>query len=470
MTNTEPFIKKVPTGIKGLDEITDGGFPYGRPTLISGYAGTGKTVMAMQFILNGIKQYDEPGVYISLEETEDDLRENISSFGYDLQKMEKSNKLYLENIKLSYSTLYHSGEFDLSPVFIRIEEAINKVGAKRLAIDTFELIFNDIQDENIFRQELLRLIGWLKNREMTTVFTSESPKIPSVRPNIEEFITDCVINLKQNMLDNVYTRRLHIVKYRGSRHGTNEYPFLINNNGISILPITSVESHQISSEIVSTGIQGLNDKIGKKGLYVGSSTLISGISGVGKTSFTFSLCMEMLKQKKRCIFFTFEESIPQLKRNMNSLGLDLDQYEKEGLLRIISTRPTLLGLEAHLVLIYHHIDEYNPDIVVFDPISDLIQIGSKIEVRGLLLRIIDYLKSKLVTIVFTTLLNPNDSGQEMRISSMVDNWIMLSTTDDNGILKQTVRIIKIRGMDHSRQEYILEFTHEGLLIKDIDEN
>ncbi|MGM0474273.1 MAG: circadian clock protein KaiC [Bacteroidota bacterium] len=462
-------VNKVPTGIKGLDEITYGGLPQARPTLVTGYAGSGKTVLAMQFILNGIEMYDEPGVYISMEETEEDLRRNMATFGYDLEKMESANKLSIENIKVRHSALYKSGHFDLSPIFIRIEEAIDKVGATRLAVDTFELIFTDIQDENIFRQELVRLILWLKERNLTVIFTSELPQNPHVRSGIEEFITDCVISLKHEMIENIYTRRLHIVKYRGSKHGTNEYPFLIEKEGISILPITSVEESRISSDIISTGIRGLDDKIEKKGFYVGSSTLISGASGVGKTSFSISVCMQAMKQKRRSLFFSFEESVPQLKRNMKSIGFDLDHYEKKGLLKIISTRPSLFGLEAHLVLIYHYIDEFDPEVVIFDPVTDLIQVGPRTEVRGMLLRIIDYLKSKLVTIVLTALVSFRENERNLGISSLVDNWLFLDTIKSGRNREQSIRITKIRGMNHTRMEYILEFTPEGLQIKDIIE-
>jgi len=462
-------IAKLPTGIKGVDEITYGGLPYARPTLVTGYAGSGKTVLAMQFVLNGVNMYNEPGVFISLEETENDLRQNMAAFGYDLPKMEKDNMLCLENINVRHSTLYQSGHFDLSPIFIRIEEAINKVGAKRLVIDTFELIFNDIQDENVFRQELVRLILWLKERNMTVIFTSELPRNPIAKSSIEEFITDCVISLKQQVIDNIYTRRLHVLKYRGSKHGTNEYPFLIDENGIFLLPITSVETHQVSSDIISTGIQGLDNKIDKKGFYVGSSTLISGTSGVGKTSFSVSVCAEALKQGKRCIFFTFEESLPQLKRNMKSIGFHLETYEKKGLLKIISTRPTLLGLEAHLVFIYQNIEEFNPEVVVFDPVTDLVQIGSKMEVRSMLLRVIDFLKSNLITIIFSALVSSDDFEKNLGMSSLVDNWIKLDTMITNRHRQQTISIIKLRGMNHSRMDYILDFTEKGLKIKDISD-
>jgi len=466
--NEKQNISKVLTGIAGLDQITLGGLPYARPTLVSGGAGSGKTALAMQFILNGINMFDDPGVFISLEESEEDLRINMASFGYDITEMEDSGMLSVENIKLQRTTLYKSGYFDLSPLLIRIEEAVNNVNARRIAIDTFELIFNDIQDENVFRQELIKLISWLKKQKLTAIFTSEKPADGPFKPGIEEFITDCVIELKHKMVDDIYTRRMHILKYRGSGHGTNEYPFVIDENGISILPITSEEIHHISDKIISTGIRGLDDKIGKNGFYIGSSTLISGLSGTGKTSFSVSVCVEALKQQKKCLFFTFEESVSQLKRNMKPLGFDLDHYEKEGLLKIVSTRPSLFGIETHLVSIYRDVENFDPELVVFDPVTDLIQVGPKFEVRSMLLRIIDYLKNRLITIIFTSLISSADSERRLGMSSMVDNWISLEYIEYGHENIPSLRIIKIRGMKHSRDKFVLNFTGEGLMISDFE--
>lgn len=463
---TDSPISKVLTGISGLDEITFGGFPENRSTLITGYAGSGKTVFAMHFILNGIKHYDEPGVFISMEESEEELKKNMAAFGFDIEKLIEENKLCLESVNIRQTALYKAGTFDLSPVFVRIEEAVKKVGAKRIAIDTFEQIFIDIREKNIFRQELVRLINWLKEKKLTAVFTSESPKDPHKKSSIEEFITDCVINLKHQVLDNIYTRRLHILKYRGSGHGTNEYPFLISEQGIFLLPVTTVEIHKISSDIMPTGIRGLDDKIETKGFYYGSSTLVSGTSGVGKTSFAIAFCYEALKQNKKCLFFSFEESSPQLKRNMKSLGYELDKFEKEDLLRINSARPTLMGLEAHLVSFYRNIEEFDPDIIVFDPITDLVQVGTRMEVRAMLFRMIDYMKSKLITILFTALVSSNDYDRSLGMSSLVDNWLKLRSDGAEGKAGQYLSITKIRGVKHSRAEFILDFSSSGLRIID----
>jgi len=461
---SELQIQKVKTGIEGLDEITYGGLPCARPTLVSGYAGSGKTVLATQFILNGIDMYDEPGVFITLEETEEDLRKNMASFGYDLNSMEKSGMLAIDNIHFPQTSRYKSGKFDLTPLFLRIEAAVNKVGAKRIAIDTFEQIFSEIKDRDIFRNELVRLIRWLKEKKLTSVFTSEKPVVINPKSGINEFITDCVINLSQTRLESVYTRRLHILKYRGSKHGTNEYPFLIGKKGISLLPITSVDVRHISNEVVSTGVKGLDNKIDKKGFYVGSTTLISGTSGVGKTSVSMSVCVEAIKKNKRALFITLEESKPQLLRNMKSLGFDLEQFENDGFLRIIAARPTSLGIEAHLVELYQNIEDFNPNLVVLDPITDLIEVGTSKEVRGLLIRIIDYMKSNLISALFTALVSSGDDKPRIQMSSMVDNWIDINTTKKNKN-QPFITIVKTRGMNHARESFPLDFSDEGLKIK-----
>ena len=463
---SELQITKVKTGIDGLDEITYGGLPCARPTLVSGYAGSGKTVLATQFILNGIEMYDEPGVFITMEETEEDLRKNMASFGYDIKSMEESGMLAVDNIRLPQTSLYKSGKFDLTPLFLRIEEAVNKVEAKRIAIDTFEQIFSEIKDRDIFRKELIRLIHWLKEKKLTTVFTSEKPVVINPKSGINEFITDCVINLSQSQLESVFTRRLHILKYRGSKHGTNEYPFLIGKKGISLLPIAWIDIRQVSDEILSTGVKGLDDKINKKGLYVGSTTLISGTSGVGKTSVAMSVCVEAMKKNKRALFFTFEESKPQLIRNMQSLGFNLKQFENDGLLRIVATRPTSLGIEAHLVELYENIEDFDPNLIILDPITDLIEVGTRKEVRGMIIRIIDYMKSKLISAMFTALISSGDNhSPRIQMSSMVDNWFDINTTKEENKNQPFITIVKIRGMKHARESFPLNFSNEGLKIK-----
>ena len=461
-------LQKAPTGIEGLDDITHGGLPENRPTLVCGYAGCGKTVLGMQFILNGAIVYNEPGVFISMEESEDDLRKNLTSFGYNIKSLEEDKKVYLENININRDELFSSGQFDLSALFIRIEQAINRVQAKRMVIDTFELIFNNINDENVFRRELVRLVNWLKSKNVTTIFTSESIKGRLTKLGIEEFITDCVITLKQTLTDNIYTRRLHVLKYRGSSHGTNEYPFIISAKGISFLPITNPSMPvSVSSNVLSTGIKELDEKIEKKGFYEGSTTLLSGTAGVGKTSLAVASCIAAMKDNKKAIIFSFEEAVPQLKRNMNSIGYEMEQFEKTGLLKILATRPSFQGMEMHLMEIQEIVENFKPAIVAFDPINALVQAGTVIELRNLLLRLIDHLRNMHISTVFTSLTSKREIQKELGISSMVDNWIQLEDIELNNEINHSIYIVKARGMAYNRGKFLLDFSANGLSIKEL---
>jgi circadian clock protein KaiC len=462
-------LQKAATGIAGLDEIIYGGLPRNRSTLVCGHAGCGKTVLGIEFIVNGAMHYDEPGVFLSIEETEDDLRKNIASFGHDLEKLEKEKKVCIECININSKELFTAGQFDLSALFIRIDEAIKKVNAKRIVVDTYELIFNDIKDETVFRRELARLINWLKNKNMTSIFTSESSQGKLTKLGIEEFITDCVITLKQTVIENVYTRRLHILKYRGSGHGSNEYPFIINEKGIAFLPITSPwMPTSVSSTILSTGIKDLDEKVEKNGFYKGTTTLISGTAGTGKTTLTISCCTSVLKDHQKAIIFSFEESPAQIKRNMKSLGFDLEEYENQGLLKIIATRPAFHGLETHLMAILDQINDFQPAIVAFDPANDLIEAGTASEVKNLLLRLIDKLRSEHISTILTTLIGQKEVHKQLGISSMVDNWIHLEDIEQNHFFNHGIHIVKARGMNIIRKRYILNFSTNGLSLSDFE--
>jgi circadian clock protein KaiC len=461
-------IQKAASGIAGLDEITYGGLPRNRSTLVCGYAGCGKTVMGIEFIIKGALLYDEPGVFLSIEETEEDLRKNIASFGYDLEQLENDKKICVECININSKEKFTAGQFDLSALLIRIGEAIKKVNAKRIVVDTYELVFNDIKDETVFRRELVRLINWLKDKNMTSLFTSESSQGKLTKLGIEEFITDCVITLKQTIVENVYTRRLHVLKYRGSGHGTNEYPFIISEKGIAFLPITSPNMPEsVSSAVFSTGIKDLDDKIEKNGFYKGSTTLISGTAGTGKTSLTISCCASALKNDQKAIIFSFEESSTQLKRNMKSLGFDLEEFENRGLLKIVAKRPVFLGLETHLIEILDLIKEFQPAIVAFDPANDLIEAGTAAEVKNLLLRLIDKLRGEQISTILTTLIGQKEVHKQLGISSMVDNWIHLEDIEQEHLFNHSIRIVKARGMDIVRKRFTLNFSSNGLSLSDI---
>ncbi|MGK7396106.1 MAG: circadian clock protein KaiC [Candidatus Cyclobacteriaceae bacterium M3_2C_046] len=460
-------LAKAPTGIRGFDDITYGGLPRERTTLVSGYAGCGKTVFSMYFILNGIIEYNEPGVFLSIEENENDLITNFSSFGFDIEKLQQDNSLILDNINLSRPELQSAGTFDLTALFVRIEQSLKKNNAKRLVIDTFELLFHEINDPNVFRRELLRLINWLKKKKITAIFTSEATNHGISHYGLEEYITDCVVTLKNIKEENIYTRRLHILKYRGNFHGTNEYPFLIDKTGITLMPITNIKMPQyVSSDVLPCGISDLDKKLSKKGLYAGSSTLISGTSGVGKTSFGMSFCYENLQQGKSCLFFAFEESAAQLRRNMQSIGMDLEKYENTDQLWIVSDRPSISGIEMHLVSILKKVHDYAPDIVVFDPVTTLIEAGTLLEVRNMLLRLMDYFKAKNITVMLTTLISgAKPSANELGISSLVDNIISLENNIDRYETRHTLSIDKIRGMSYDHQVFQLVFTNHGLKIR-----
>jgi len=465
-------LHKASTGIVGFDDITLGGLPQGRTTLLSGYAGCGKTVFSMYFIVNGILQQNEPGVFLSMEENADDLRKNFASFGFNIDELEKDGQLILENINLNKPELHSAGTFDLTALFVRIEEALAKTNAKRLVIDTFELLFNEINNPQIFRRELLRLINWLKEKNITSIFTSEVRDDGVTEFGLEEYIADCVVVLKNMKEDNIYTRRLHILKYRGSFHGTNEYPFLIDSTGITLMPITNVKMpDSVSSEVVSCGIPSLDEKLEKKGLYIGTSTLVIGTSGVGKTSLAMSFCFHSLKNGKKCLFYAFEESAAQLRRNIGNLGMDLGHYQSQGLLEIVSDRPSITGIEMHLVTILKKVQEFEPDVIVFDPVTTLIEAGTPLEVRNLLLRLMDYLKSHNKTIMVTSLVSKwSGNNNDLGISSLVDNIINLENLAENNHINHAIHVEKIRGMSYERKNYVLNFTKSGIEIQEMNKH
>jgi len=469
-TLTEKILEKTPTGINGLDDITDGGLPKGRPTLVCGSAGSGKTLMAMEFLVKGAKRYDEPGVFMAFEETEEELAKNFASLGFDLDDLEANNKLIIDYVYIDKSEIEETGEYDLEGLFIRLGLAIDSIGAKRVVLDTLEVLFSGFQNEAILRSELRRLFRWLKNKGVTAIVTGERAESSLTRYGLEEYVADCVILLDNRMEEQIATRRLRIIKYRGSKHGTNEYPFLVEEDGISVLPITSLGlKHEASPERISTGIERLDTMLGGKGYYRGTTVLISGTAGTGKTSFAAEFARTTCEQGGRCLYFAFEKSPSQIIRNMNSIGIDFQPYIDSSLMQISASRPMAYGLEMHLIAMFRLIDRFEPITVIIDPISNMTNVGTQTDVKFMLTRLIDYLKFKNITAVCTSLVeHENTEGMNAQgISSLMDTWINLRFFENNGERNRGISVIKSRGMPHSNQirEYLV--TDHGIEIQDV---
>jgi circadian clock protein KaiC len=457
-------LRKAPTGISGLDEVTDGGLPLGRPTLVCGPAGCGKTLLAMEFLIRGITEFGEPGVFVAFEETVDELVENVASMGFDLQQLQDDNLLVMDHVHLSPGDLEETGAWDLSGLFIRLGAAIDEVGAKRVVLDTIETLFGAFDNVATLRAELRRLFVWLKERGVTAVITGERGEGTLTRYGIEEYVSDCVIVLDHRVSEQTSTRRLRVLKYRGSVHGTNEYPFLIGNQGVSVLPITSIGlQHSVSTERIPSGVDSLDAMLGGKGLYRGSSVLISGTAGTGKSTIAARFCAAACERGERALYFAFEESAAQIVRNMGSVGIDLAHWERQGLLRFRCVRPSLLGLEAHLASMMDLVAEFRPEVVVMDPISDLLHAGAGEEVFEMLTRQVDYLKSAGVTAVFTSLNVVRDSeSSEQQIGSLIDTWVMLKLEEGDGGRQRVIYILKSRGMAHSHETREFVVSEHGL--------
>ena len=462
-------LEKALTGISGLDEITGGGLPRGRPTLITGNAGSGKTLLSMQFLVQGIVQYNEPGVFMAFEETAEELTQNFASLGFDLDKLIASGKILIDYVYIDPSEIEETGDYDLEGLFIRLGCAIDSIGAKRVVLDTIEVLFSGFKNDAILRAELRRLFRWLKEKGVTAIVTGEHGENALTRYGLEEYVADCVITVDNRLENQIATRRLRIIKYRGSSHGTNEYPFLIEEDGISVLPVTSLRlEHTASTDRISAGIERLDNMLDGFGYYRGSSILISGTAGTGKTSFANHFVEAACRRGERCVYFAFEESPSQIVRNMHSIGIDLEPWIDNGLLLIRSMRPMAFGLEMHLVDMLRHIDKFQPKVVVFDPISNLINVGVIEDIKSMLTRLIDYMKTKEITTICTSLVDIEDEGQTGQgVSSLMDTWIKLRMFETDGERNRGISVIKSRGMKHSNQirEYLL--TDQGVKILDV---
>ncbi len=468
MTSEQPgTFPKTPTGIEGLDEVTFGGIPRGRPTLICGSAGCGKTLFGIQFLERGITQFDEPGVLISFEESKKDIAQNVQSLGIDIEELIASNKLRVDYVRVDRSEIEETGEYDLEALFIRLGHAIDSIGAKRIVIDTIESLFGGIENTAILRAEIRRLFQWIRDKGITAIITGERGDKTLTRQGLEEYVSDCVIILDFRVVDQVATRRLRIVKYRGSTHGTNEYPFLIDEQGISVLPITSLKlEHSVSTEIVSTGIPAFDKLFKKGGILKGSSALLTGSAGTAKTILASYFAATSCQRGESTLFFSFEESADQLVRNVKSVGLDLMPFVKSGKLIIHSSRPSLQGLEMHLLMLHKLINQYSPITVIIDPISSLLGVGSMSEVSDMLVRLIDTLKIKGINAYFTSLTTETSGVEKDKtvdmVSSLADIWIKLEHEMHDKQRLRGLRIIKVRGMGHETDLQKFKITDHGI--------
>jgi circadian clock protein KaiC len=463
-------LPKSPTSIQGFDEITRGGLPKGRPTLVCGGAGSGKTLFAMEFIVRGASLYNEPGVFISFEETEKELTANVASLGFDLNKLIKQKKIWLEHIHVERGEIEQNGEYDLKGLFVRIHHAIESIGAKRVVLDTIETLFSELPNPAVVRTELRRLFTWLKKKRVTTIVTGEKGEATLTRQGLEEYVSDCVILLDHRVTEQSSIRRLRVVKYRGSTHGTNEYPFLIDEDGFSVLPVTSLGLKHISTrERISSGVPRLDTMLSGEGFFRGSTILVSGTAGTGKTSLCAQFVEAACKRGEKVLYFAFEESPSQFMRNMSSIGIHLEPWVKKGLLNFHATRPTLHGLEHHLTTTLNLINKVNPQIVILDPIDAFIMGNNQTEVKIMLLRIVDYLKMRNITAMFASLTNgaKNQELTDMAISSLIDTWLLLRDIEIGGERNRGLYILKSRGMDHSNQIREFKLTDKGIDLLDV---
>lgn len=455
----ELALAKVPTGIPGMDQVTHGGFPKGRTALIVGGPGAGKTLFGLEFLVQGALQFNEPGVCIAFEETAEEIVTNMASLGHDLSALIRDRKLAIDYVQVERKQIEETGEYDLEALFIRLRHAIDRVKAKRVLLDTIEVLFSDLKEEGIVRAELRRIFHWLKDAGMTAVITAETGSNALSRHGLEEYVADCVIVLDHRVTEQVSTRRLRVMKYRGSSHGTNEYPFLLNDRGISVLPITSVGlTHSAPIERISSGIESLDRMLGGKGFFRGSSVLVTGSAGTGKSSFAAAFADAACARGQRALYFAFEESPSQILRNMGSIGMNLGRWIKRGLLKIRAARPTSMGLEGHLASMHVDVERFAPEVVVIDPITNLVTVGDLSAVKGMLTRLIDFLKLRGITAIFTNLVFQHEVEETtIGISSLMDAWLVLRSGAHGAERMRTLSLMKSRGMAHdtSRHRFIL---------------
>jgi len=467
---TAAALGKCATGIVGLDEITNGGLPRGRPTLVCGGAGCGKTLLAIEFIVRGATQFNEPGVFISFEETSEELVQNVRSLGFDLHDLVRRKKLAMDFVRVERSEIEETGEYDLEGLFVRLNHAIESVGARRVVLDTIEALFSGLSNTAILRAELRRLFRWLKDKGVTAIITGEKGDGTLTRQGIEEYVSDCVIMLDHRIHEQLSTRRLRVVKYRGSTHGTNEYPFIIDAEGFSVLPVTSVGlDHPAGTTRISSGVPRLDTMLGGQGFYRGSSILVSGTAGTGKTSLSASFAQATCQSGAKVLYFGFEESPSQILRNMRAIGINLEPWVKKGLLRFHSSRPTLYGIETHLAVMHKQIEQFQPAVVIVDPITNMIAAGVAQDVRSMLLRLMDYLKGRQITTFMTSLSHAGTplERSDVAISSLIDTWLLVRDIELGGERNRGIYVLKSRGMAHSNQIREFRISPRGIELLDV---
>jgi circadian clock protein KaiC len=460
-------LEHCPTGIDGLDAITNGGIPRGRTTLLAGGAGCGKTLLATEFLVRGAER-GEPGVFLAFEEGVEALTVNVASLGWDLQQLCQDGMLAVDHVKVEREHISQTGDYDLEALFIRLQYAIEQIGAKRVVLDTLEVLFSALDDTAMLRAELRRLFEWLNERGVTSVVTAERGDGKLTRHGLEEYVSDCVISLDHRVEAQLAVRRIRVVKMRGSKHGTNEYPFVIDDTGFSVVPITAFDlEHPASTEIVSTGVKDLDAMLSKGGFYRGSTTMISGESGTGKTTLAAAFADAACRRGERCLYLAFEESEAQIARNMASVGLNLNRWIKAKKLRIVSSRPTQAGLESHLTSLYSAVERYQPDVAVLDPITDFTGLGTTIDVKAMLMRIVDYLKKSQITAVFTSLMHESQANDDPSVSSLIDNWVQLRNLELDAQRNRGIFVQKARGMAHSNEIREFVMTDRGIKMFDV---
>jgi circadian clock protein KaiC len=458
-------LDKSPTGIAGFDEVTNGGVPKGRPTIVCGGPGCGKTMLAVEFLVRGATEFNEPGVLMTFEETSEEMSKNVASLGFDLKKLAAQKKLVLEYVRIEPAEIQETGEYDLEGLFIRLQRAVKSIGAKRVVLDTVEAIFSGFSNTGMLRAEIRRLFRWLKDHGLTTVVTAEKGEGTLTRYGLEEYVSDCVIFLDHRATDQISTRRMRVVKYRGASHVADEIPFLIDERGFSVLPSSSMKlDHVVSNERVSSGVKDLDDMLEEKGFYRGSSILISGTAGAGKSSMAAHFAQETCRNGERCLYVALEESPAQAMRNMRSIGIDLEKHVRKGLLRFEAWRPTQSGLEMHLLHIHKLVQQHKPAAVIIDPLTSLM-VSSTDQLHSMLMRVIDFLKTQQITGFFTALTagrNKEIEETDVGISSLIDTWIFTRDVELNGERNRCIHVLKSRGMANSNQVREFVMSNEGI--------